>query len=219
MDKRPTAGIVLAAGTSSRLGRPKQLLPLGNTTLIGRVVAVAAASELDAVVVVLGHEAGAITSALLGISKNPKVRICFHPAYRDGMASSLQAGLRAVRGTGRSVMILLGDQPFITTEMVNGLLERFHAAPEGICVPCAGQRQGPPACFSERYYSALMALEGDIGARRVILSHPWDVRYVDIGSDVPFLDIDTAGDARRIRRMTADSAVIFHDLAGTRWPG
>ncbi|MDQ3411935.1 MAG: nucleotidyltransferase family protein, partial [Chloroflexota bacterium] len=115
------SGIILAAGQSSRLGRSKQLLPLAGRPLLAHVIAHAAASDLDETILVLGHEATAIAAALGDLGQ----RTMINPEYAAGQSTSVRAGLSAVSPESDAVMFLLGDQPTVTSEIINALLTAY----------------------------------------------------------------------------------------------
>lgn len=198
MTKRPTAGIVLAAGMSTRLGRPKHLITLDGKTLLARVVAAALESELAEVILVLGHEAGRVLAALGSPRCQERLRTVVNERYEDGMAGSLHAGLLPVKEQYPAVMFLLGDQPLIDAGIINLLLRRFWSSNKDICVPVQGERRGNPVCFSHRFYEQILGIQGDKGAREIIGSHPRDVLLVEIDSPSLFLDIDCAEDLERL---------------------
>jgi molybdenum cofactor cytidylyltransferase len=204
-EKRPTAGILLAAGVSSRLGRPKQLLRIGRKTLLERCMEAATASALESVVVVLGYEAKRIRSTLADWWDHPKIRTCHNPDYRQGMSISLKAGLAAVRDHYPSVMVMLADQPFIGSSVIDGLLERFWRSTKGICASSYRDRQGPPVCLSRTYYSELMALEGDVGARGILSAHRENVLCVEVKEPEMLMDVDTEEDLFGVRGMFSRS--------------
>jgi molybdenum cofactor cytidylyltransferase len=194
MRNRPSAGIVLAAGMSTRLGQPKHLVKLGGKALLARVVAAALESELSEVVLVLGHEAERVLAALGSLACHERLRTVVNERYEDGMAGSLQAGLLPVTEQYPAVMFLLGDQPLIDADAINHLLNRFWSSDKDICVPVQGERRGNPVCFSRRFYEQILGIRGDTGAREIISRHPEDVLLVEIDSPSFFLDIDRAED-------------------------
>lgn len=206
-EKRPTAGILLAAGASSRLGRPKQLLKVGQKRLLERSLDAAVASTLECVVVVLGHEAGTIREALADRWDHPKIRICLNPDYRRGMSSSLKAGLSLVRHHCPSVMVMLADQPFICRSAIDGLLNHFWRSDRGICMPFHGNRHGPPVCISKTYYSEMMTLEGDVGARRIVSANREDVLCVEVKGPEILMDVDTEEDLLAVLEMITNSTL------------
>jgi molybdenum cofactor cytidylyltransferase len=208
MEKRPTAGIVLAAGLSARLGRAKQLIDVGGRPMLARVLGAALSSALDAVVLVLGHEADGIRVALVEDLSDPRLRILQNPKYREGMSSSLRVGLLPLTDDFPSVMFLLGDQPFMDARTINLLLERFWSSDKDICIPVCRGRRGNPAVFSRRFYGEILKLTGDRGARDIIRANREQVLQVEIQDSRCFLDIDNEEDARRLtapRRPSSSS--------------
>ncbi|MEW6672139.1 MAG: nucleotidyltransferase family protein [Thermodesulfobacteriota bacterium] len=199
--KKPTAGIILAAGLSIRFGRPKQLVDLGGKPLIDWVVDACLSSRLDKIVVVIGADAENISSGLSAKYRDPRITAIMTPQYREGMSRSLQAGLAEVMQDSPSVMFLLGDQPLVGTTLINALLESFWESDKDICVPVHGGRRGNPTLFTSRFYKQLLKVSGDIGAREIIQAHPEAVLAVEIEDPLPFYDIDTEKDLETLRAI------------------
>ena len=117
-DGRPVAGIVLAAGRSTRMGRTKQRIALGDKTLLQHVIANALAAGLDPVIVVLGHEADAIRADIEASDDASRLHVVINAAYADGQSSSLRAGLLALGPEPEAAAILLADQPGVSPTLI-----------------------------------------------------------------------------------------------------
>jgi len=180
-------GIVLAAGLSRRLGRPKQLLDIGGKPLVRHVVERCLASRLDAVWVVVGHQAGPVRDALDGL----EVRIVFNPAFESGQASSLVAGLDDASDGADAVLIALGDQPFIEPVVIDSLIEARRAHRVLIAMATYGDDRGHPVLFGHETFADLLDLTGDQGGRSVIRKYHDRVAFVPSGASAVPLDVDT----------------------------
>ena len=198
-NKKPTAGIILAAGMSRRLGRPKQLAKLQGRFLLEWVVRAALASKLDAVYLVLGHEQQRVLDAMADRPWRSGVRVVSATDYRQGMSRSVIAGLSAVRADYPSVMFLLGDQPLVTPRCIDRLLKAFRDSDKDICVPIHGHRRGNPTIFGANLYHELLRIRGDEGARGVIEAHGLDVCYVEVDDPSSFIDVDTEQDLEALK--------------------
>jgi len=200
--KKPTAGIILAAGMSERLGRSKPLLEFRGKYLIRWALDAALNSHLESLILVLGHNAQNILQALGEKLRHPRLHIVINSEYREGQSQSLRAGLlKAIcppSGSADdgfpSVMFLLGDQPFADSKMINCLLGRFWKSEKDICVPVCQGKRGNPTIFSRVFYNQLLSIKGDIGAREIICSHPESVLYAEVDNPLCFFDIDTEED-------------------------
>lgn len=184
--RRPRiAGVILAAGTSSRMGRNKLIETVRGKALIARVADAAAASRLDPILVVTGHQADKAAAALAGAP----VGLVHNERFAEGLSSSLRTGLAAVPEDCDGAMILLGDMPDITPALIDRLIANFH--PGAICVAATGERRGHPVLWARRFFGELMGLTGDKGARDIIQAHDSQVLEIQAGDDAPFTDIDT----------------------------
>jgi len=199
--KTPTAGIILAAGESTRFGEPKQLLRLGGRFLIEWVLAAALSSNLDHVLLVLGCEHERIRRCLRSTTAHAKCEIQVNPDYRRGQSTSLKAGILGIRHDFPSAMFLLGDQPLVDAAVINLLLARYHASPKAICVPTHRGTRGNPTLFGSSFYPELLKLAGDRGARDLIAGHPHQVLEVEIPDPLVFLDIDRREDVQPLARL------------------
>jgi molybdenum cofactor cytidylyltransferase len=187
------AAIVLAAGRSSRMGRPKQLLELDGVTVLQHVLDTAA-PEVDEIIVVLGHEADAIGSSLL---LPGGARVVVNPYYRSGQASSLQAGLRALGPETQAAVILLGDQPGVATDAVRAVIDAYDRTGGPMVQVWYRGRPGHPVLLDRGVWPEVEAIQGDLGARNLLADRPDRVVAVEMPGDPP-PDLDTWEDYRRI---------------------
>lgn len=199
--KTPTAGIILAAGEATRFGEPKQLVSLCGRRVIEWVLAAALGSNLDHVVLVLGHEHERIQRALFSTTAPAKCEVVLNRDYRNGQSTSLRTGLLSVRQDFPSAMFLLGDQPLVDSAFINLLLERFAASEKPICVPTHRGTRGNPTLFARSFYPRLLKLAGDRGARDLIAAHADQVLAVEIPDARVFLDIDRPQDVAPTARL------------------
>lgn len=197
--KSPIAGIVLAAGMSTRLGSAKQLVRADGQYLLDRVLDGALASCLDRIILVLGHRAEEVCAALKERDDRDRLRILINPAYRDGMSSSLRAGTESVQDTFSAIMVLLGDQPFVGTELIDLLIRRFRSSEKDICVPVCRGRRGHPVIIGRRFFDAVISTTGDIGARQILKSNPDCILAVEISDSRIFFDVDTPADIKQLQ--------------------
>jgi molybdenum cofactor cytidylyltransferase len=181
------SGLVLAAGGSSRLGRPKQLLPYGDGTLLGHVLGVARACAFDQLVVAVGGHADEVLAAVdLGGAD-----VVINDAYGEGCSSSIAAALAAVDARCDVLVLLLGDQPGVAAETVGALLDGRGTAPLAACRYEDGR--GHPLAFGREVFADLAALHGDKGVWRLLDRRAGDVRDVPVAGRIP-RDVDTRED-------------------------
>ena len=186
------AGIVLGAGGSKRLGRPKQTLPLGDTTLLGHVLRSAEASSLDPLVLVVG---GAADEALAAAAPG-RARVARNDSYGEGCASSLLAGLDAV-GECDALMLVLGDMPGVGPETIDEVRAAWEDSPSWMAVTEWAGVPGHPLVFSAEAFPALRELHGDKAVWKLLHSGAFPVTEVVASGPVP-IDVDTREDYRRL---------------------
>jgi molybdenum cofactor cytidylyltransferase len=186
------SAILLAAGESKRMGKPKQLMPFGESTLLEQAIDNLMNSAVDEIIVVLGHKAEGMIKT---IAAKP-VKMVVNPNYRDGMSTSIMAGLSLVDSQAQAVMLALGDQPSVDSQTINRLIEEFYRHDKGIAIPTYRGMRGHPIIFAIKYKPKLLGLKGDIGGREIIKQHPDDVLEVAIDSASVVSDIDTTDDYR-----------------------
>jgi molybdenum cofactor cytidylyltransferase len=180
-------GLVLGAGGSARLGRPKQLLPYGDGTLLGHVLAVARACPFDQIVVALG---GAADDVRAGVDLTG-ADVVVNDAYGSGCSSSIAAALTALDPRCDVLVLLLGDQPGVTPAAVTALIAGRADAPLAICRYDDGR--GHPIAFARRTFPELAGLHGDKGVWRLLDRHGDDLSEVPIPGTIP-RDVNTQED-------------------------
>jgi molybdenum cofactor cytidylyltransferase len=185
------AGLVLGAGGSKRLGRPKQLLPFGEGTLLGHVVGTARACAFDQTIVAIG---GSSADVRRGVDLTG-VDVVVNDAYGEGCSSSIAAALAAVDPRCEVMVLMLGDQPGVTAETVATLLAGRGQAPLAVCRYDDGT--GHPIAFARSVFSALADLHGDKGVWRLLDQRSSEVAAVPIAGPVP-RDVDTPEDYRAV---------------------
>jgi molybdenum cofactor cytidylyltransferase len=201
MSKTTIAAIVLAAGRSSRMGRHKMLLPLGGRPLVSYSVEAASASEADPVLVVLGYQATEVAEAL----PSGRYTTCFNHNFASGMASSLRLGIERLSrlGAGTSPIlgaaVLLGDQPLVSTNIINRLLRAASAYPDAIIAAAYDGERGTPVYFPVSLWSELLQIEGDEGGRSVIARHQDLLRLEPFDDPAAGLDVDRMEDYLQLK--------------------
>jgi len=190
------AAVILAAGSASRFGEQKLLLPLGGKPLIRWTVENVLASQIEDVIVVLGKEAEAVREALEGLP----VRFLVNPRYPEGMSSSLQAGVSSLGPAVEAALIVLGDQPQITAAIINQIIETYRRVRKPIIVPVYEGVRGNPVLFAASLFPELEAVRGNQGAREVVAKDPGRVASVPFPFPMP-RDVDTRDDYEALLRQ------------------
>jgi molybdenum cofactor cytidylyltransferase len=192
------AAILLAAGTSSRMGagRHKLLLPLAGRPLIVHTVEAALHSQARPLLIVLGHLADELRAALGAYGAHPAIETIVNPAYPEGMSTSLRAGLRALLSRPPeqrpgAALILLGDQPFVSAALLDRLIEAWRATGRPIVAPLYQGRRGNPVLFAATLFAELLTVEGDEGGRRVVEQHRSELLLVEVTEQLAQHDVDT----------------------------
>lgn len=181
------SGLVLAAGASTRLGRPKQLLPFGTTTLLGAVVAEAhAASALDEVVVVIG---GAASEVRRGVDLGGAT-IVENPEFGAGCSSSYRAGIGALDPRADAVAVLLGDQPGVDHAVIDTVVEAWRRTRDRVMLASYRTREGHPLVFARALFADLVVLQGDKAAWKIVDAHRDWIRVVGVDRPHP-RDVNT----------------------------
>lgn len=193
------AAIVLAAGASTRLGQPKQLLNLNGESLLRRTVRLALESGCKPVFVILGFEAARMQQELSGLEANPVI----NEDWRTGMGSSLRSGITAAKKEtpeSQKVLVLLCDQPALSTELLSHLLRTSTEAKSLIAASSYAGRLGVPAIFDRQLFPELLKVEGDQGARSIIQRHLDQTSTVEFPAGI--IDIDIPADLAKLTSST-----------------
>lgn len=161
------AGVVLAAGTSSRMGHNKLFVSLHGETLLRRAVRTALAAGLKPVLVVLGHESARAQAELAGLDCTPVL----NPNFADGINTSLRAGIAAVPLDAAGALVMLGDMPFVTRDMLKAVVARYQAGTSPLVVSNYDGVDAPPMLYDKSLFSELGALQGDGCGKKVVKRH------------------------------------------------
>ena len=183
------AAVVLAAGRSTRMGGPNKLLAeIARRPLVRIVAEEALASRADPVIVVAGHQRAEVEKALAGL----RVRIVHNPDFAEGLGTSLRAGIAAVPADSDAAIVCLGDMPRVDATLMNRLIAAFDPDRGAlVVVPTFEGKRGNPVLWSRRFFPDLMAIEGDVGARRLIGRYSEAVAEVTVEGKAALIDVDT----------------------------
>jgi molybdenum cofactor cytidylyltransferase len=183
--------VVLAAGMSSRLGSPKQLLAYQGNSLLQHVVSIALQTTMRPVVVVVGANSDLVKKEIEGTG----VVVVNNEEWQEGMASSLRCGLVAVQKISADVdgiIFMVCDQPYVSTSLLNNLINKQRETGKPIVASNYGEAIGPPVLFYKSIFQELLQLKGDAGARKIIQQHGDEVAAVLFPKGN--IDIDTLAD-------------------------
>jgi molybdenum cofactor cytidylyltransferase len=185
---RKIAAIILAAGQSTRMGSNKLVSDIQGAPLVRRVADAALASAAQPTIVVTGRYDAEVREALHGLP----VTILKNQDYTIGLSSSLICGIKAVPEDCDGVIVLLGDMPKVSAELIERLIEAFDpGGGRAICVPTWRGKRGNPVLWARVFFDEIMSLKGDVGAKNLIGQHEEAVCEVEWGDDAPLVDIDT----------------------------
>ena len=195
------AGVVLAAGTSTRMGRNKLFMELEGEPLVRRVVGRAAKAGFDPLIVVLGHEAALVQEALQGIPYRPVV----NPDYERGVNSSLRAGIGAAAETpARAAVVVLADMPFVTTDMIATLVAKYRESDAPLVISDYAGVNAPPMLYDRSLFGELAMSEGQGCGRQVVKRH----RHEAVSASWPaeaLTDLDAPKDYERVKAAVEGS--------------
>lgn len=198
-----TAAVILAAGSSSRMGggRHKLLLPLHDRPVLAHVLDATLASSARPIVLVLGHQADTVRAKIASYTLYPDIILIENPDYLQGMSTSMRLGVQILIdydykkgeevGAVDSALILLGDQPLITPQTIDSLISTYRTRGKRIVAPAYGGKRGSPVLFDSSLFPELMEVTGDEGGRSVLERHRPEVEVVEMGNAMANYDVDT----------------------------
>ncbi len=194
--------IVLAAGRASRMGTQKLLLPFAGKTVITHIADQLLASTLDKVYVVAGHKPDRIVQKLTDRTAD----VLINPNYAaGGMLSSVLCGFEALPADCEAVLVVLGDQPGITTQLVDDMVRSFRKTEKGILVPLHNGKRGHPILVARHYHAELQSHYADIGLRGLLYAHPDDIFELNVSTSSVLGDMDYPQDYQRELSQHPDS--------------
>lgn len=188
------SAVILAAGGSRRMGRPKQELKIGDKTLADMVIENIRASIADEIILVI--QPGL---PLLNKDKHSCIKSVINEYWETGQSSSMKAGLKAVNPKSSAVLFFMADQPMVDAGIINSLIMTFHEYKQPIVAPRYKGKNGSPVLFSRDLFSELLAVEGDKGGRDLLKRHA--VEYIDIDSSLAGMDVDTPEEYGRLKEI------------------
>jgi molybdenum cofactor cytidylyltransferase len=184
------AAIILAAGESSRMGRDKALLAYRDSTFLNHLITIFL-SRADPLIVVLGHHAAEIETS---IAPAGEVKVIVNANHKQGMLTSLQAGLRAIPADAPAVMFTLVDHPAVRPETIDWLIEEFLRGGSALAIPRYGERRGHPVILSRSVAGEILALPPESSAKEVIRSHRNATLFLDADDPGVLCDVDLPSD-------------------------
>lgn len=201
--QHPTAIIILAAGRSSRMGegRYKLLLPLGDRPVLAHVLAAAQTSHARPIVLVIGHQAEQVRAQIPPYITHPDLTIVENPNYLQGMSTSLHVGIQTLMDHNNttpltpdsidSVIVLTGDQPLLTSSIIDTLITTRHTSGKPIVVSHYNGKRGNPTLFAASLFPELLDIQGDQGGRSILDAHRPDIAIAEHNDPTASYDVDT----------------------------
>jgi molybdenum cofactor cytidylyltransferase len=185
--------MILAAGESKRMGKPKLLLPFGDKTIIETIVQSVVSSNVEKTLVILGSGREKIEEKI----KNYPVKIVYNRDFRSGMLSSVQCGFKALPKETRAVLVVLGDQPKTSKTVINKLVDAYKSSGKGIVLPLYKKERGHPVLIDVKYRKEVESLSPEVGLRGTVYNHPEDILEVEVETPSIVQDIDDESDYKR----------------------
>lgn len=193
------SAILLAAGMSSRMGKPKLLLPWRKTTVLGQVVSTFAAAGLNEMIVITGAAREQIEEMVTELAKQYPVQFVYNPEYEHGeMLSSIQAGLTAVDSQAKAALIGLGDQPQVLEATVRGICDSFLETNSSLVIPSYQNRRGHPWLVARSLWNDILSLPSTTTPQQFLNAYTGRVDYIPAGPSI-LQDLDTPADYERLQ--------------------
>jgi molybdenum cofactor cytidylyltransferase len=194
VDGPRVTALVLAAGSSTRMGRNKLLLGIGGESLVRRAARAALESGVDGVTVVLGHEADRVKAELAGLDCATVV----NPDHASGQGASLRKGVASLSLAADAALVLLADMPFVTTAMIVAVLERHRETGAPLVISRYGGVQAPPTLYGRALFEELLGIPDERCGKQLVRRHESEAAVVEFSADA-LRDIDVADDYERAR--------------------
>lgn len=192
------AAIILAAGGSTRMGgATKQLLPWGDRTLAQNAIALTARAQVADIVVVTGNRADEVTRAL----GDTPARVVFNPDWASGRASSVRAGIAALRANCAAAIFINADQPFLTADLIDQIIARYASTRAPIVAPTFDGQIGSPVLFARARFQELAALQGDVGGKELFEKYRAELETIAIADTRAAMDVDTPAEYARASEL------------------
>ncbi len=193
------AGVVLAAGSSTRMGRNKLLLALDGEPMVRRTVRATLQAGLEPVVVVLGHEPDHVREAISGLG----CRTVLNPDHAQGVRLSVQVGIREVSTEARAAVVTLADMPFVTAAMIHALVDRYCEGTSLLVSSQYGEVNAPPTLYDRSLFTEMLAMTGEGCGKQVVRRHLQEAAIVNWPA-ASLVDIDLPEEYERIRAQLGD---------------
>jgi len=180
--------------------RTKQLLAFRKSTILNETAKTLLASRIDELIIVLGHDSNRLRNSLR--IKDQRLKLASNKRYKEGISSSIKCGISSANSATDAYLIALADQPLITTETINRLIEKYLTSRAGIVTVTYRSVRGHPVIISKKYFKQLSSLMGDVGARDLLQKYKEDTATVDVDSPEIILDIDREEDYAKLRNAS-----------------
>lgn len=184
------SAIVLAAGLSTRMGQFKPLMPYQTKKIITVLIETLLNSDISTITVVTGYLADLIKEELTPYAIN----MVYNPRYNEGMHTSVICGVENIPENSDALMLFLGDQPHISSPLINKLIDFYQLSTKGIIIPSFSHRRGHPIIIDRKYFSDSLNLNSKEGLKQLINDNSYDIDYMLVNDDDVLFDIDTPKD-------------------------